>query len=75
MDPVARDDVLDPPSALARGALQRYEASERFSELFGELVAIAAVARYVYDDPPLTESDIDSYLQASFEFHNSWRHA
>jgi hypothetical protein len=58
-----------------RGLLERAEASDRFIELFAEMLSVASIARYAYSDPVLTESDIESYLEHSYLIFNSFRHA
>jgi hypothetical protein len=50
------------------------EASDRFVELFGELLAIGVSARITYREPPLTSGEIEEYLLHSFTFLNSFRH-
>ena len=57
-------------------SLQRSgEASARFTELFSEMVALATIARRHYNDPELSEDELRSYSEHSFEFFNSFRHA
>lgn len=51
------------------------ETSERFEELFGELLAIAASSRVMFNEPPLTQTDIRDFLTQSWVFLNSFRHA
>jgi hypothetical protein len=69
---------------VARGAIdtaqrlieqQALDASDRFLELFGELIVIAAMARLTYQEPALSPEEIDSYLGHSVAFFNSFRHA
>jgi hypothetical protein len=50
------------------------EISDRFIELFGELVTVAVIARFTYGDDALTERDLDAYLRHSLYFHNSFQH-
>jgi hypothetical protein len=64
-------DTID----LARGMLERDEASPRFQEFFGEMLTVAAVARRAYGDDALTDSEIEDYLQRSYAWFNSFRHA
>jgi hypothetical protein len=51
------------------------ETSDRFDELFAELVTVGAAARRAYSEPELTRDDISQYLIASWTFLNSFRHA
>jgi len=51
------------------------EASDRFVELFVELVTVAISARVTYTEPSVTESEISEYLEHSFAFLNSFAHA
>ena len=67
-------EVLERPLEVARGLLEREETSGRFTELFAEMVTVAAIARRAYRDPALTESDIESYLEQSYSIFNSFRH-
>lgn len=66
--------VLERPLALARGLLERDEASGRFTELFAEMLTVALIARHAYEHPALTESDIEGYLTQSESIFNSFRH-
>lgn len=50
------------------------EAHPRFVFLFAELSAIAAVARAVNQEAPLSEDDLRSFLGHSFAFFNSFKH-
>jgi hypothetical protein len=49
--------------------------SERFAELFGEIVTVAACARAAYKEPQLTKDDVAQFLDFSIVFLNSFRHA
>jgi len=66
---------LREPIAETTSLLQAQEASERFQELFGEMLTVAIVSRDVYNDPPLTLPEIEMYLHQSFSWFNSFRHA
>jgi hypothetical protein len=68
-------EVFEPPLGVARGMLEREDASARFTEFFAEMLTVAVIARRAYDDAALAESDIESYLQHSFWIFNSFRHA
>ena len=50
------------------------EVSDRFNELFGEVVTVAVGARWNYGEPPLTEEDIREFTVDSWTFLNSLRH-
>ena len=65
----------DSPLRYASTRLEVEEASSRFTELFAEMLTVAVLARHTYDDPPLAEPEVDSYLTRSFSFFNSFRHA
>jgi hypothetical protein len=64
------EDVLRNEAASAEGGV-----SSRFTEFFGEMVTVAALARDFYGDPPLTNEEMAAYVQLSFSFFNSFRHA
>ena len=68
-------DELSLPLTFTRALLESGEASERFCELFAEVLSVAAIARYSYGDAPLTESAVREYLNHSSDIFNSWRHA
>jgi hypothetical protein len=68
------EDVLKEPLELAGRVLGQREVTDRFRELFSELVTVAAIARSYYGDAALTESDIESYFDDSSDFFNSFRH-
>jgi hypothetical protein len=74
MDSTVRP-LIEETLQIARQHLEAEEASERFTELFAEIVTVAAVARHTYHDPPLSDHDIESYEQQSSSFLNSFRHA
>jgi hypothetical protein len=69
------DERLARPLTFAQQRLASEEASDRFTELFAEMVTVAVVAREAYGDPALTEPEIDAYVQHSFSIFNSFRHA
>jgi hypothetical protein len=72
---IFREVVSEYPTLeMTRGLLGR-ETSGRFTELFAEMVTVAVIARRAYGDPALTELEIESYLQQSHLFFNSFRHA
>jgi hypothetical protein len=73
--PLEVQSVLDSSVREARTLLEREEVSGRFAELFAEMVTVAVIARSAYDDEPLTESDIESYLHQSASIFNSFTHA
>jgi hypothetical protein len=50
-------------------------SSARFNELFGEMLATATIARHAYGDRPLEDPEISTYLEQSFSWFNSFRHA
>jgi hypothetical protein len=54
---------------------RRGQASERFTQLFTEMLTVAAIARRSYGDPVLTPREIESYLEQSYSLFNSFRHA
>lgn len=67
-------NVLGEPVALARRCIERQEASERFTEFFGEMVAVATLARHAYGEAALSEAEMEAYLAQAFSFFNSFRH-
>jgi hypothetical protein len=69
------DERLARPLTFAQQRLDSEEASNRFTELFAEMLTVAVVAREAYGDPALTDPEIDEYLQQSFTIFNSFRHA
>ncbi len=69
------DERLAGPLTFAQRRLDIEEASNRFTELFAEMLTVAVVAREAYGDPALTEPEIDEYMQHSFSIFNSFRHA
>jgi hypothetical protein len=72
----AASESINSGIAAARRLLDNpeVEASDRFVELFGELLAVAVSARFTYGEAPLADSDIEDYLLQSFTFLNSFRH-
>ena len=54
--------VVGEPLELTRRLLERDAPSARFTEL----LTVAAIARATYGDDPLTESEIESYLEHSY---------
>ena len=66
---------LEATLAFTRRISDSNEASARFSELFAEMITVAAIARHHYDDPALTETEMDEYLRHSYSIFNSFRHA
>jgi hypothetical protein len=68
-------EELELPLSFTRRLLEGGEASERFCELFAEMLAVAAISRSYYGDEPLTESALHDYLIQSFSVMNSFRHA
>lgn len=65
------------PEALgaARALMVRDEASDRFTQLFAEMVTVAIAARHTYGDAPLTGEQVETYLAHSYSIFNSFRHA
>lgn len=59
----------------ARSFLEQREISDQFIELFAELVAVAAIARYVNNDAPLSDRQVREYLSYTASFENSFSHA
>lgn len=57
------------------GFTQREGISGRFTELFAEMLTVALIARHAYREPALTASQIESYLNDSYTWFNSFRHA
>jgi hypothetical protein len=68
-------EELDVPLEFTRRIYESNEASARFCELFAEMIAVATVARHVYNDPALTETEMETYLHQSYSIFNSFRHA
>jgi hypothetical protein len=69
-------DALEESLALSREVLESWPEpiSVRSTELYAELVTIASVSRRVYEHEPLTRKQLESYLEHSLEFWNSWGH-
>lgn len=67
--------TLDAPTTMAAAQFRQSDVSDRFTELFMELITVATIARSVYGDAPLEASDIDRYLTMSMSILNSFRHA
>jgi hypothetical protein len=67
-------EAVEESLALRREVLEsRSEPmSTRSTELYAELVTIASVARSFYRHEPLTREQLESYLEHSLEFWNSW---
>jgi hypothetical protein len=59
----------------ARLFLEQREISDQFVELFAELVAVAAIARYVNGEAPLSDEQVRVYLGHTAMFENSFSHA
>lgn len=59
----------------ARSFLDQREISDQFVELFAELAAVAAIARYVNSDAPLSDEQVREYLSQTASFENSFSHA
>ena len=59
----------------AQTLLDQREISDRFVELFAELVAVAAIARYVNNEAPLSDGEVREYLRHTAWFENSFSHA
>jgi hypothetical protein len=59
----------------ARSFLEQREISDQFVELFTELVTVAAIARYVNNDAPLSDGQVREYLSQTASFENSFSHA
>lgn len=59
----------------ARSFLDQREISDQFVELFSELVAVAAIARYANDEAPLSDGEVREYLRHTAWFENSFSHA
>jgi hypothetical protein len=67
--------ILQEPVRNAAILLERSGSSQRFRELFGEMVSVATVARAYYEDQPPNDALIDQYLRESVSFFNSFTHA
>jgi hypothetical protein len=50
------------------------ELNGRFVALFAELATIAMIARSEYEEPKLTDSELDDFLEHSISFFNSFTH-
>jgi hypothetical protein len=50
------------------------ERTDRFVHLVAHNFAVAAAARIAYDEAPLTEDELRSYLDTAAGFFNSWSH-
>jgi hypothetical protein len=50
------------------------DLSTDFVRLFAQLHALAAIARSVNDEPPLTEDDTRAFLAHAASFFNSFKH-
>jgi hypothetical protein len=75
VDPVPSADELPEALAEAKRLMSQGDVSDRFTELFAEMVTVAVVARHAYADAPLQPSEIETYLDHSFSIFNSFRHA
>jgi len=69
------EELVERRLALTRDLLRREEASARFTELFAEMMTVAAVARHVYGDSAVSRLGIKAYLRHSASIFNSFRHA
>ena len=59
----------------AQSFLEQREISDQFVELFAELVAVAAIARHVNDEAPLSDGQVREFLSHTAWFENSFSHA
>lgn len=50
------------------------DTNGRFVELFAEAVTVACLARALYNEPPLTKTEMTGYLGHSISFFNSFTH-
>jgi uncharacterized protein YceH (UPF0502 family) len=50
------------------------DQTDRFVHLLAHNFAVAAAARIAYEEPPLTEDELRSYLDTAAGFFNSWSH-
>ena len=50
------------------------KVSDQFCRLFAELTTIAATARYMHHEPPLSEDDMRDFLVAAITYLNSFTH-
>jgi hypothetical protein len=74
-DPVRLPDDVPEALAEAKRLMSQSDVSDRFTELFAEMVTVAVVSRHAYADAPLQASEIETYLDHSFSIFNSFRHA
>jgi hypothetical protein len=66
------EDLVRASLSIAAPLLSEQDASPRFVALFGELVTVAALARVVNNEPPLSDVDIAEYFHSTLRFTNSW---
>jgi hypothetical protein len=67
---------IDEVSDLCRSLIGSRTANSppRAVELMAENVALAIIVRQQYEEPALSESDVDQYLDVATEFFNSLWH-
>jgi hypothetical protein len=76
---VINPSLESPGDALRSQILELFEnwqsdLSSRFVALYSEMVTIATFARIHYQDLPLTDEDLRSFLEHSERFLNSFKH-
>jgi hypothetical protein len=66
------EETVQTALSLTVPLLRERDASRRAAALFSELVTVAALARFVNDEPPLTEADVAEYLYSTGRFTRCW---